>query len=335
MFPIRDTIPAEFFSARPETLHRVFPKPTVLQLAGRRQPALFVSTLLHGNEHSGFFAVQRLLQQYSAGGLPRSLIIFLGNVSAAQQNLRFLPGQPDFNRIWRDCERPEGKAATEFLAWLAQRPLFAAVDLHDNSGLNPHYSCVTDMRAGHLQLAQLFSRQCIVSNTPSSTLTCNVADMAPTITAECGQMGNPLGADRAFRLLDALMHLEALPQTRPQHDDLVLYRCLGRFLIAPEAAIHVGDGHRHGFSLRPDLEHLNFTPLKVGTQLGTCADASWIGWERDEEAGDAAPIGQEFLAVRNNRVVVTREFTPAMLTLQERAIRSDCLGYVMEPITSG
>jgi hypothetical protein len=32
--------------------------------------------------------------------LPRSLSLFVGNTAAAEQGVRHLPEQPDYNRVW-------------------------------------------------------------------------------------------------------------------------------------------------------------------------------------------------------------------------------------------
>jgi len=38
------------------------------------------------------------------------------------------------------------------------RDVFASVDIHNNTGLNPHYGCVTALRHASLHLAAMFSR---------------------------------------------------------------------------------------------------------------------------------------------------------------------------------
>ncbi|MEZ5476568.1 MAG: hypothetical protein R3E95_03475 [Thiolinea sp.] len=72
-------MPAGFFElSGPNELHTLMPNPTLVHLPGRREPRLFVSILLHGNETTGFFAVQKLLQKYREQDqpLPRALSIF-------------------------------------------------------------------------------------------------------------------------------------------------------------------------------------------------------------------------------------------------------------------
>ncbi|MDP2324627.1 MAG: succinylglutamate desuccinylase/aspartoacylase family protein, partial [Gammaproteobacteria bacterium] len=70
----------------------------MIHVRGIREVPLFVSVLLHGNEVSGWNALRRLLA--SPQPLVRSLLVFIGNVDAAAEGLRLLPGQLDFNRIW-------------------------------------------------------------------------------------------------------------------------------------------------------------------------------------------------------------------------------------------
>ena len=145
MLNILDQIPAGLLDARPEQLEDLLGKPTLIHLPGRREEPLFLSTLLHGNEPTGFLAIQQLLKQYQNKTLPRSLSIFLGNLPAAKQNLRRLDNQPDYNRIWPGTEEPESaetRLMQQVVDEMIQRRVFASVDVHNNTGLNPHYACV-------------------------------------------------------------------------------------------------------------------------------------------------------------------------------------------------
>src|SRR3989338_9093680 len=81
-------------------LGEVLPGPALIHLPGRRQPPLFVSVLLHGNEDTGWLAAQSVLRKYTDAEFPRALSLFIGNVEAARSGLRRLDGQPDYNRVW-------------------------------------------------------------------------------------------------------------------------------------------------------------------------------------------------------------------------------------------
>ena len=61
---------------------------------------MFVSVLLHGNEDTGLAAAQEVLRRHLSRELHRSLLLFVGNVAAAAANVRTLPGQADYNRVW-------------------------------------------------------------------------------------------------------------------------------------------------------------------------------------------------------------------------------------------
>ena len=63
MLTVLETLPERFLDTPARELHQIFTGPTLIHLAGRRQPALFVSVLLHGNEDSGVVALQRLLHR--------------------------------------------------------------------------------------------------------------------------------------------------------------------------------------------------------------------------------------------------------------------------------
>ena len=97
-----DSLPDGFLSADPQYLLDIFSGPALIHLKGEKSQPLFISTLLHGNEVTGFAALQEILKKYKT--LPRDLLIFIGNVEAASYNVRTLKHQRDFNRIWSDKE---------------------------------------------------------------------------------------------------------------------------------------------------------------------------------------------------------------------------------------
>ncbi|HYA80090.1 MAG TPA: succinylglutamate desuccinylase/aspartoacylase family protein, partial [Methylocystis sp.] len=97
---ILDHVPGGFLDCPAAQLSELLRGPTLFDLPGRDSRPLFVSTLLHGNEDSGLIAVREVLRRHAGRDLPRSLLLFIGNVEAAAQNLRMTPEQPDFNRIW-------------------------------------------------------------------------------------------------------------------------------------------------------------------------------------------------------------------------------------------
>ena len=84
-------------------LWRHLPGPSLFDIPGRHSEPLFASVLLHGNEDSGWRAVQMVLRKFRGALLPRSLLLLVGNIEAAKAQVRTLPGQEDYNRLSPSC----------------------------------------------------------------------------------------------------------------------------------------------------------------------------------------------------------------------------------------
>ena len=166
MLKILTEIPPGLLDAPAEQLLQVLGGPAAFEVPGEQDTPLFLSVLLHGNETSGWNALRRYLKLNPRP--PRTLLIFIGNVFAAEQRLRTLPQQQDYNRIWKDATGPEAEMVGELLAWLGDRELFASVDLHNNTGHNPHYSVITDLTPENHALAFLFSETAVYVEEPDS-----------------------------------------------------------------------------------------------------------------------------------------------------------------------
>ncbi|NCF37967.1 MAG: peptidase M14, partial [Gammaproteobacteria bacterium] len=135
-------LPDGFFDITTANIRSLFPNPTLTQLDGRDPRFLFVSILLHGNEYTGLKVMQKILADH-AHDLPRSILLFIGNVHAAEANRRLLTGQVDYNRCWpgHDLEPSPTSGMMQRVIEIAHGlPLFAAIDIHNNTGKNPHYA---------------------------------------------------------------------------------------------------------------------------------------------------------------------------------------------------
>src|SRR6516165_10787379 len=64
--------------------------PSLFSLPGRDLEPVFVSVLLHGNEDSGWQAIQAVLRDKRTAVLHRPLLLFVANVEAAKANVRTL-----------------------------------------------------------------------------------------------------------------------------------------------------------------------------------------------------------------------------------------------------
>ena len=59
-----DEMPLSLLDTPASGLHDILGGPTLFHLAGRREPALFVSVLMHGNETSGWDAIRSVLHDH-------------------------------------------------------------------------------------------------------------------------------------------------------------------------------------------------------------------------------------------------------------------------------
>jgi hypothetical protein len=325
---ILDDLPDGFLDCSARDLHRILHGPTLIELDGERGPPLFVSVLLHGNEDSGLGAVQRVLRHYQQRSLPRSLMILVGNVEAARHGRRRLDGQPDYNRVWPGTldggGSPEARIMAEVHARVLDRRAFAAIDLHNNTGRNPHYSVVCNLDPHTLGLAALFSSRVACFAGVPGTQTASFAGRVPAITAECGRPGEPANADAAARLLDAALNLDELPGA-PGPGVLQLYRTLGVVRVREGVSFGFGGGEAE-LRLDPSLDEYNFLELKSGTVFGETLHPMPLSMT--DEAG--RDIADDHFETGDGKLKLRRRAVPAMFTTDSRIVKQDCLGYLME-----
>ena len=329
MLTILESLPAGFLDTPARELYRLLPGPTLIHLPGRRPAPLFVSVLLHGNEDSGVVALQTILRAYGERRLPRALSILVGNVAAARQGLRRLDRQPDYNRVWPGSDQPgefpEHVAMAEVHRRLLERGLFASIDIHNNTGINPHYSVVNRLDSSVLQLALLFSRTVVWFRGLPGTQTTAFSPICPALTIECGKAGSPANEAHAARLIEACLHLASFPTHDVLEQDIDLYHTVATVRVAPSVSFAFGNASAD-VDFAPQLDHMNFRQLEPGTVFGRTRLDSPLE-VRDEDGRDLAA---DFFACRDGKITLRRTATPAMLTLDERVVRQDCLCYLME-----
>lgn len=215
MLTILNDLPAGLLQARAADLHQILAGPTLIHLPGARPAPLFVSILLHGNEETGLQAMQRVLGAYRERPLPRALSLFIGNVEAARYGVRRLDHQPDFNRVWPGSEDgggPEHEIMHRVVEQMQARSPFASVDIHNNTGLNPHHACINELGPHFLHLAALFSRTVVYFRRPKGVQSAALARLCPAVTVECGQPGSRGADEHAASFVQAALHLSQLPQ---------------------------------------------------------------------------------------------------------------------------
>lgn len=332
MLTERNDLPTNFLDIEARDLHQILSGPTLVHLPGRRNEGpLFVSILLHGNEDTGLKAIQAVLKNYQNRILPRAMSLFIGNVEAAREGLRRLDNQPDYNRVWsaegNESLLPEHHLMHKVVSIMADRAVFASIDIHNNTGLNPHYSCINRLDDAFLQLATLFSRIVVYFTNPKGVQSEAFARLCPAVTLECGKPGGIGGVEHAASFIDAVLHLSGLPKHPVNNHDLDLFHTVAVVKVPEHISLGVGDESAE-LNLKEDIDYYNFRELVSGTQLGYVSSGSTLPLQAWDEAGN--DIGANYFEIQDNVLVTRRTVMPAMLTRDVGIIRQDCLCYLME-----
>lgn len=331
MLTVLDALPEGFLTTPARELHQILPGPTLIRLPGRRAPALFVSVLLHGNEDSGWTGLQQVLRDHAGRPLPRALTVLVGNVQAARDGLRRLDGQPDFNRVWPGTVEHAGTAeaaAMEQAHRLVMADgLLAAIDLHNNTGLNPHYSVVCRLDPASLHLARLFSRTVVWFRGLAGTQTACFAPHVPSVALECGKPGHPANAEASARFITAVLELAEFPIHAVREQDIDLYHSVATVRVRPETSFTFGEDHAE-VCFDPRLDHMNFREMDTDVVWGRTRHTMPLD-VRDEADTDVA---HRYFSTEGGVLRLQRAAMPAMLTLDERVVRQDCLCYLMERV---
>jgi hypothetical protein len=327
---IIDKIPNRLLEVSPAELHQVLPGPTLLQIPGEKEPPLFICTLLHGDEPTGFLAVQQLLKHYRMQEKPlaRSVWLFLGNIAAARENVRHLPDQPDFNRMWKGGALPEHRLVEQLLAILKSNKLFAGIDIHNTSGKNPHYACVNKLDEPFINLGRLFSPMIVYFIRPEEVISRALAEFCTAITIESGLARDPFGVNHVLDFLEQCLTLDSIPTNANNPTEPRVYHSIARIEVPDNCRIGFGEACRKtDFNFIENLESMNFVEQ---------AENTLVGWRRnpdlklavvDEHGQD---VSEGFISYPNEEIRLIRSVVPSMLTTFSPNVLDDCLGYLMQ-----
>ncbi len=322
-------LPEGLLDAEATALLDLLGAPTLIHLEGKNKKPLFISTLLHGNETTGFYAVQQLLKEYQDLPLPRSISIFIGNVEAAAQEQRRLDLQLDYNRIWPGTHYSDS-AETDMMETICnimrKRKPFASIDIHNNTGYNPHYACVNILNPHCLQLAGIFGSRVVYFTSPKGVQSSAFSDFCPAIVLECGQSGDSDGVTHSLNLLRNVLSLETIPEGNPEH--INLHHTIARVTIPDRFTL--GTDINTDIHLDADLETRNFRQLSAGSVFANIKPDSQAHLVANNESNE--DVTGEFFNMQDNVITLKKDITIAMYTTNERAIRQDCLCYLMERI---
>lgn len=325
-----DSFPQELLDINIERLYTLFPEPTLLHLQGKRSEPVFISILLHGNESTGFHVIQKLLMKYQHLELPRSITILFGNTQAARYGKRILSGQSDYNRVWpgtTETNTIEAKVMQEVVSEMKRRNVFASIDVHNNSGLNPHYACINKLDNSFFQLATLFGPIVVYFLTPKGVQSMAFSKFCPAVTLECGKPGLLGGIDHALDYIEKVINMQFISNEPISPQDIKLFHTVARVQV-PEDITFSFTNQNANILFKKELYTMNFSEIPADTCFGTVRSnnkARLFAYNDNDEE-----LGEELFYINNQKIKLVKSMMPAMLTLDEAVIRQDCLCYLME-----
>lgn len=210
---------------------------------------------------------------------------------------------------------------------VTQQP-FASIDLHNNTGVNPHYACINVLDSDFFHLARLFSRTVVYFLRPHGVQSLAMSKFCPSVTVECGRTGDESGVVHAAEFLHASLNLHAFPEHPISPHDIDLFHTVATVKVPQEYEIAFGEDSRADIVFRSDLDHLNFREVDMGTEIAQIRAGSGAKLHVIDESG--REVERQFFCMDNNRLNLCSMVMPSMFTLNKEVIRQDCLGYLME-----
>lgn len=326
---IRDAPDPATVADNPLTFLASLGGPTAWRIPGRdRRRVRIVTTLLHGNEPSGFLALHSWLR---SGAQPAvDALCVIANVGAASLHPVFthrsIPGRRDLNRSFLGpFDDAEGQLARSILDLVTASGAEALVDLHNNTGRNPAYAVGITPTPDALALTALFARDYVWSRLVLGALL-EAVGTCPAVTIEVGKSGDDTADSVARHGVARFFEAEQLfGHTAPNV----------RILEMPMRA-RVRRGHSLVMSQRPtgaadltmpdDLDRHNFQTVPAGSRIGWTRDGT-CPLELFDEAGRDRTA--DYFEVRGHELIAHRPFMPIMITMDAQIAMSDCLFYIV------
>ncbi|MFV2060954.1 MAG: M14 family metallopeptidase [Gammaproteobacteria bacterium] len=329
MLTILNELPDGLLDYNAEQLHEVLNGPTLIHLEGELTQPVFISVLLHGNEHSGWQAIQALFRNVTVK-LPRSISIFIGNVSAAKQCLRHLPDQLDYNRIWNGIgDSAEHTMVRQVLEEMRARSVFAVIDVHNNTGFNPHYACINSLEDHFKYFARQFGPLIVYFKQPDSVLSIAFAQLCPTVTVECGLSGDINGIQRVVSFIENTISMKSFPDSVTDVDLISIYQTVAVIKIPTEVSIDFGEGDAD-VKFDVDLEQFNFREIHANSNIAKIKPGSIGRMVAVNDNGE--DVTTDYFYHQDDYIKNRISIIPAMLTQNIEIVKNDCLCYLMTQI---
>jgi len=310
--------------------------PSIIDIQGKNnQQWRVITTLLHGNEPSGFIATHKLLTEIAENKFtPNTNIrIIICSVEAAQLsplfNHRYLPDGSDINRCFAGNQTaPYYQRAALIKQAIEEVAPEAIIDLHNTSGSGPAFGVSTSSNKEALALTSLFCDTLIISHIHIGALM-ELSFSGQIITIECGGCNDQHAHNIAFKGIKKFTSLNNLAHPPNIHPIHVIFKPL-RLRLKKGTHLNYAKTNTKasGVILKSSIEKRNYGITHKGDSLG------WVNnYEPDffllidEHENN---VFNDFLTVKKNKLIATIDLKIFMATKVAQIALNDCLFYVVK-----
>ncbi|WP_168204245.1 succinylglutamate desuccinylase/aspartoacylase domain-containing protein [Aliikangiella coralliicola] len=303
---------------------------TIFDLKGKdTSRTRVITTLIHGNEPSGFIASHLWLRSKS---VPLTNIrIVICNPEAARTKPiftnRYLARSQDLNRVFSAAESDTSEVANrarQIKRVVSEVSPEAIIDMHNTSGVSPAFGVAVNDSEQVLDLVSLFTNKLILTGLSIGAIM-EESFNAPIATIECGGSNDIYSHQVAT---DGLHEYFTRENIFDQHADRVqVHRHPIRVELVGDAS--VGFSHHSlpttDITLRADIEQLNRQITPAGEFIGWCSPEQALPLKAIDEQG--VDQIEQLLELKNGCLFAKQNMHMFMITTTLEIATNDCLFY--------
>jgi hypothetical protein len=173
----------------------------------------------------------------------------------------------------------------------------------------------------------------IYFTSPAGIQSAAFAKFCPSVTVECGLSGASDGKEQTHTFLELLLTQSNLLKVPGILEHQNVYKIIASVKVKDDVGISF-DSNQEDFTLVKDLDFLNFRKLRNGEPFGQLSkeltkkqEIPFIITDENERL-----LTTKYFSIIDNKVVCNKSFVPSMITQNIKAIRDDCLCYIMHAI---
>lgn len=289
-----------------------------------------ISTLIHGNEPSGLFALHKWLSEQHQPATNVRLIISSVKAALAEPlfSQRFLPGEEDLNR----CFAGKGQGVTCQRAALIKALIHqvqpeAVLDLHNTSGSGPAFCVTTQDGPSERALASFFCNSMILTGLKIGSLM-EQDFSCPCITIECGGSQDSSSHDVAYQGIKEFTNsLDCKAGHHPNEVEVLTHPLRVELKPGVSLSYDFEVNKQVDVCICASIEHHNVGITEKGSFLG------WVNHNglrnlqiRDEQGMELA---SDLFEIQDGRLLTTIDMRLFMATTRVDIAQKDCLFYVI------